>query len=54
MPFRSTVHTQQGDSTWEEAPVGQVYVNMYLHVDADRGVVDCERYSVLNIFLDLC
>lgn len=27
---------------------------MYSHVNTNGGIVDCERYSVLNIFLDLC
>lgn len=27
---------------------------MYSHVDTDGGIVDCERYSVFNILLDLC
>lgn len=27
---------------------------MYSHVDTDGGIVDCERYSVLNILLNLC
>lgn len=30
------------------------FVQMYSHVDADGGTVDCERYSVLNILLNLC
>lgn len=27
---------------------------MYSHVDTDGGIVDCERYSVLDILLNLC
>lgn len=29
-------------------------MQMYSHVDTDGGIVDCERYSVLNILLNLC
>lgn len=27
---------------------------LYLHINTNGGVVDCEWYSVLDIFLDFC
>lgn len=40
--------------TWPAFDTVTMCEKLYLHINTNGGVVDCEWYSVLDIFLDLC